>query len=103
MPSHELPAKIERIILRNMALHQSCQINGPVEEDLWKDLEGRLEIRDNVSKNQAAQFNYAISLEALKAVIEAHGKNMKAVSAPRRRWRGSSRKTYDDNTSGDES
>jgi hypothetical protein len=64
-----------------MAQHQSCQINGPVGEDIWKDL-GRLEIRDNIAKDQAAQFNYAISLNALKAVMELHGKNMKAVSTP---------------------
>lgn len=70
-----------------MALHQSCQINCPVGEDIWKDLVGRLEIRDNIAKNQAAQFNYAISLDALKVVMEAHGKNIKAVSALQRRKR----------------
>lgn len=102
-PSLEIPVKIERIILRNMALHQSCQINCPVGEDLWKDLEGRLEIKDNVAKDQAAQFNYAISLDAFKLAMEAHGKNIKAVTAPRRRWRDSPRARYDDNTSGEES
>ncbi|KAJ4352552.1 uncharacterized protein N0V89_007901 [Didymosphaeria variabile] len=86
-PSFDIPIKIERIILRNMALHQSCQINCPVGEDIWKDLVGRLVIRDNVAKDQAAQFNYAISLDALKVVMEAHGKNITAVSASQRRNR----------------
>lgn len=70
-----------------MALHQSCQINCPVGEDIWEDLVGRLEIRDNVAKDQAVQFNYAISLNALKEVMEAHGKNIKTVCAPQRKKR----------------
>lgn len=86
-----------------MAMHQSCQINCPVGEDIWKDLVGRLEIRDNVAKDQAAQFNYAISLDALKVVMEAHGKNMKAVSAPKRRKRRDSAQEKEGNdTSGEE-
>ncbi|KAF2004053.1 hypothetical protein P154DRAFT_459751 [Amniculicola lignicola CBS 123094] len=102
-PTFDIPAKIERIILRNMALHQSCQINCPVGEDIWKGLAGRLEIRDNVAKNQAAQFNYAISLDALKAVMEAHGKNMKAVSMPQRRKRRDSvQKTEGNDSSGED-
>lgn len=86
-----------------MALHQSCQINCPVGEDIWKDLDGRLEIRDNVAKHQAAQFNYAISLDALKGVMEAHGKNMKAVFAPQRRKRRDIAQVKEGNdTSGEE-
>ncbi|KAF2657477.1 hypothetical protein K491DRAFT_327918 [Lophiostoma macrostomum CBS 122681] len=102
-PSFEIPVKIERIILRNMALHQSCQINCPVGEDIWKDLKGRLEIRDNVAKDQAAQFNYAISLDALRVVMEAHGNNIKAMAAPRRRKRRDSAQEKDgDGSSGEE-
>jgi hypothetical protein len=70
-----------------MALQQSCQINCPVGEDIWKDMAGRLEIRNNVSRHQAAQFNYPISLDAVRVVLAAHGKNVKAVFAPRRRRR----------------
>ena len=62
---------------------------------------GRLEIRDNVSKDQAAQFNYAISLDALKVVLEAHGRNMKAVSAPQRRRRRDSAQEKDYDSSSD--
>jgi hypothetical protein len=56
-----------------------------VDEDIWEDLVGRLEIRDNVAKDQAVQFNYAISLNALKEVMEAHGKNIKTVCAAQRK------------------
>jgi hypothetical protein len=58
-----------------------------VGEDIWKDMVGRLEIRNNVSRHQAAQFNYPISLDAVRVVLAAHGKNVKAVFAPRRRRR----------------
>ncbi|UPX16444.1 uncharacterized protein EKO05_0006843 [Ascochyta rabiei] len=80
-PSFDIPPQLERIIFGNMARDQSCQINIPVGEDIWKDLNGRLEIRDNIAQDQAAQFNYPISLEALKLTLGAHGENIKAVFA----------------------
>lgn len=72
-------------------------------EDIWKDLDGRVVIQDNVAQDQAAQFNYPISLEALKVVMGAHGNNMKAMSALRRRKRRDSaqEKDGDDTSSGE--
>jgi hypothetical protein len=85
-----------------MAMHQSCQINCPVGEDIWKNLNGRLVIQDNVSKDQAAQFNYPIGLESMKAVLKAHGENMKAVCAPKRRKRRDSAQEKEGNYTTDE-
>jgi hypothetical protein len=85
-----------------MAMHQSCQINCPVGEDIWKDLKGRLVIRDNVSKHQAAQFNYPITIDSILAVMRAQGENMKAMSAPKRRKRRDSAQEKEGNDTTDE-
>lgn len=100
--SFSVPLKLERSIFGNVALHQSFQINCPVGEDVSKHI-ARLEIRDNVSKNQAAQFNHPISIEAMTAGLTAHGNNMRGMSAPqtrKKKRRDSSREQYGDDGSG---
>ncbi|KAH7381146.1 hypothetical protein DE146DRAFT_623997, partial [Phaeosphaeria sp. MPI-PUGE-AT-0046c] len=102
VPALDISIRVERIIHNNKARDQSCQVNCPVGDDIWKDLEGRLEIRDNVSKHQATQFNYAIPLASAKVLMGCQGKNMKAVTTPWWKRRGSTRRMYGyDDSSGD--
>lgn len=72
-------SKKERIIISNMALHESLQINGALGEDIWKDYQ-RLEIRDNTAKDTAVQINYGMNLDAFKIAMSAHAENLRAAS-----------------------
>lgn len=72
-PSHSIPVRLERIVLNNMAENQALQLNAPVGRDMWKSLAGRIEIRDNVAKDDATQVNYATDLETLLKLMEARG------------------------------
>lgn len=67
--SFDIPKRLERIILRNMTRDQSLQINGPVGEDIWKDIT-RLEIRENEADGFSTQVNYPITIEVFRMLLE---------------------------------
>jgi hypothetical protein len=50
-----------------MTQDQAVQVNGPIGEDLWKDI-SRLEIRDNRALGRSIQINYATTQDNLKEV-----------------------------------
>jgi hypothetical protein len=67
--AHNSPKQTERRILRNTARDQAFQVNCPIGEDVWKDLDC-LVIEENVAEDQSTQFNYGMSLEIALAFMD---------------------------------
>ncbi|KAI1152852.1 hypothetical protein F4825DRAFT_450042 [Nemania diffusa] len=49
-----------RGILNNLTWHQATQMNGPIGDDLWKDI-SKVEIKDNRAGTFSAQINYPVA------------------------------------------
>lgn len=86
------PSRTERIIESNAARHQSVQINGPVEKDLWESL-SRLVVKENVSEDQSLQVNYATPGKVFMTLLNRQdeiikGANQKIESMPASRCQG---------------
>ncbi|KAH7066423.1 hypothetical protein BKA63DRAFT_161409 [Paraphoma chrysanthemicola] len=87
-PVRHIPAKTERIILRNAARHQAVQINAAIEEDIWAHID-RLVIKENTAEDQCLQVNYPTSLDITMLMLEVQSGRI-GVPMPRRE-----RKRYD--------
>ena len=69
----QTPLKTERIVRRNNASNRAVQINAPLEEDLWKNVD-RLVIEDNMADSQGIQVNYAITREMVVVMFDQQNK-----------------------------
>ena len=76
-PIHDVPMKMERIILRNTARHQAMQINAALGEDVWKEMD-RLVIKDNVAEDQAVQVNHGTTIETFMFLVEHQDRKIAA-------------------------
>jgi hypothetical protein len=85
-PVRNIPAKIERIILRNAARHQAVQINAAIEKDIWSHVD-TLVIKDNVAEDQALQLNYGQTLDVAMLLLEVQSKRMGVSVSQRERKR----------------
>jgi hypothetical protein len=72
--AHNSPKQTERRVLRNTARNQAFQVNCPIGEDVWKDID-RLVIEDNVAEDQSMQFNYGMSFDMALAFMDRHQAN----------------------------
>jgi len=75
---HYASEKTERIILRNVALHQALQINAALGKDIWKDT-NRIVTKDNRAEDQSVQLNYGTSLEAFTLAMKMQGMKLKEM------------------------
>jgi hypothetical protein len=62
-----------RTVQRNLAREQSLQINAPVGEEGWLEVED-LAIQDNLSTGNSIQVNHAISGTVLQMILDVHSK-----------------------------
>jgi hypothetical protein len=76
-PIHDVPMKMERIILRNTARHQAMQINAALGEDIWKEID-RLVIKDNVAEHQAVQVNHGTTIETFMFLTDYQDRKIAA-------------------------
>jgi hypothetical protein len=58
--------RIERIIIGNMALDDAVQFNGPIGEDIWKNITVRIE--NNRATGTAVQVNYITREQDFQAI-----------------------------------
>lgn len=78
---HDIPIKTERLVLRNVTREQSCQINGPVGEDIWSKID-RLVIKDNTVEGQSVQINYPTTMEVFKLSLQAQAAAVERADKP---------------------
>ena len=76
-PIHDVPMKMERIILRNTARHQAMQINAALGEDIWREMD-RLVIKKNVAEDQAVQVNHGTTIETFMLLAEHQDRRIAA-------------------------
>lgn len=63
----------KRVTLNNVAESRSFQVNAPIGEDIYKDVDCVI-IKNNKAGSQAMQINYALDYELALRMLDIQGK-----------------------------
>ena len=64
-----------RIIVDNITEQQALQVNGPIGEDIWRDV-NHLEIGHNKASGNSTQFNYPITKDVFERVMARRSQSL---------------------------
>ncbi|KAI9690728.1 MAG: hypothetical protein M1820_009859 [Bogoriella megaspora] len=81
------PDTNNRIIIGNSTKAQALMINGPIGEDMWRDI-SYLRIENNTAEGNSTMVNHATSFEVLKFLTERQDANKERE----RQWQSSTNK-----------
>ncbi|KAL9083441.1 MAG: hypothetical protein Q9165_008517 [Trypethelium subeluteriae] len=68
-PRRGTAGSVERIICNNTTEPLALMVNGPIGEDLYRHV-SRLEVKDNIAKEEDIQINYATSMNDFQSIME---------------------------------